>query len=77
MLWLYIAVGLGVAALAYLVISETESGDDGATDVLCAFGLGRSAGAAAKSDHQLRVIFSFQSYPPARTGSRLTEQARF
>jgi hypothetical protein len=40
--------------------SEIEDPDRGPTDILSAFGLGRSADAAEKFVHQLRVIFSFQ-----------------
>lgn len=50
-------VGVG---LFFIREMETEGGDCRATRVLCAFGLGRSADAAEKFGHQLRVIFSFQ-----------------
>lgn len=40
--------------------TEVEGRNGGTTDILCAFGLGRSANAAAERGDQLRVIFSFQ-----------------
>ena len=40
--------------------SEIEDPDRCTTDILSAFGLGRSANAAKECGHQLRVIFSFQ-----------------
>jgi len=50
-------VGVGLPDICEM---ETEGRDCSATRVLCAFGLGRSADAAERFGHQLRVIFSFQ-----------------
>ena len=68
---LTVLAGLAAVALAYLVYqrAKLEDPDRGTTDVLSAFGLGRSADGRRKIWPSITGYIFIPMYPPARTGS--------